>query len=131
MLLGIDGCPAGWYVVRTASSGPITCKVYSRFSDILSETPPGSAIAVDIPIGLTEAGSRQCDRLARKALAPTRSCSVFPAPIRAALNAASHAEASAMCRSIDGKGLSIQSYGITRTSSLPRGGAAWVMRRRA
>ena len=114
MFLGVDGCPAGWYAVRTASSGPITSKVYSRFSDILSETPPGSVIAVDIPIGLTETGSRRCDDLARKALAPTRSSSVFPAPLRAILDAASHAEASAIRRDIDGKGMSIQSFAITR-----------------
>lgn len=111
--LGIDGCPAGWYVVRTESNGPISSQVYSRFSDILAETPPGSVIAVDIPIGLTEAGSRPCDELARKALAPKRSSSVFPAPLRAVLDAASHAEASAIRRGMDGKGMSIQAFGIT------------------
>ena len=114
MILGIDGCPAGWYVVQTASSDPITGKVYPRFSDILSETPLASVIAIDIPIGLNEAGSRQCDELARKALAPKRSSSVFPAPLRPVLRAASHAEASAISRDIDGKGMSIQSFGITR-----------------
>ena len=114
MILGIDGCPAGWYAVRTTSGGAITGTVYSRFSDILSVTPPGSVIAVDIPIGLNDAGSRQCDELARKALAPKRSSSVFPAPLRSVLDAASHAEASAISRDIDGKGMSIQSFGITR-----------------
>ena len=53
-------------------------------------------------------------RLGAQALAPKRSSSVFPAPLRAILDAASHAEASAIRRGIDGKGMSIQSFAITR-----------------
>ena len=113
MLLGIDGCPAGWYVTRT-TGGSITGTVYQRFSEILSETPAASVIAVDIPIGLTTEGSRQCDVLARRALTPRRSASVFPAPLRSVLNAASHPEASAIRRAVEGKGMSLQSFGITR-----------------
>ena len=114
MFLGIDGCPAGWYVVRTGMSGPISGKVYARFADVLSDTTPSSIIAVDIPIGLMESGNRRCDELARKALAPRRSSSVFPAPLRPVLNATTHPEASAIRRGIDGKGMSIQSFAITR-----------------
>lgn len=114
LYLGIDGCPAGWYVVRTELGGSITSKVYTRFADILAEAPWASVIAVDIPIGLTAFGNRRCDELARKTLAPKRGSSVFPAPLRPVLEAVSHPEASAIRRSIDGKGMSIQSFAITR-----------------
>lgn len=115
MYLGIDGCPAGWYAVRTAASnGHITGKVYACFSDVLTDTLPSSILAVDIPIGLRSAGSRPCDELARKTLAPRRSASVFPAPLRPVLDAASHQVASAIRRGIDGKGMSIQSFAIMR-----------------
>ena len=115
MFLGIDGCPAGWYVVRSETTrGPISGKIYARFVDILADARRSAVIAVDIPIGLRSAGSRQCDALARRALAPKRSSSVFPAPLRPVLVATSHVEASAIRRSIDGKGMSIQSFAITR-----------------
>lgn len=114
MVLGIDGCPAGWYVTRAEANGSISSQMYPHFSDILADTPPESIIAVDIPIGLNEAGSRRCDELARKALAPKRSSSVFPAPLRSVLNVATHAEASAIHRNTDGKGMSIQSFNILR-----------------
>ena len=112
--LGIDGCPAGWYVVRAGTGGSITSKVYARFADVLADAPSASVIAVDIPIGLTDVGSRRCDDLARRTLAPKRSSSVFSAPLRPVLTAASHQEASTLRRSIDGKGMSIQSFAITR-----------------
>ena len=115
MFLGIDGCPAGWYAVRTAAAnGHITGKVHARFSDVLADALPTAVIAVDIPIGLRSAGNRPCDDLARKALAPRRSSSVFPAPLRPVLGAASHRDASAIRRGIDGKGMSIQSFAIMR-----------------
>lgn len=112
MILGIDGCPAGWYVTRS-SDGAITGTVYARFADILAATPPASIIAVDIPVGLTAQGSRQCDILARRELGPKRGASVFPAPLRSVLRAVSHPEASAIRRAIEGKGMSLQSFGIT------------------
>ena len=112
MFLGVDGCPAGWYVTRT-TGGPITGTVYAQFADILAASPPASIIAVDIPVGLTDQGSRQCDILARRALGPKRGASVFPAPLRCVLGAVSHPEASALRRAVEGKGMSLQSFGIT------------------
>lgn len=113
--IGVDGCPGGWYAVSTSAAGAsVTASVYARFSDLLARVPASSIIAVDIPIGLLDTGSRRCDDLTRRALAPRRRASVFPAPLRAVLGALSHAEASAMRRAIDGKGMSIQSYGIMR-----------------
>ncbi len=70
-----------------------------------------AAAAIDIPIGLAADGSRACDRSARRLLGPRRS-SVFPAPVRAVLGAASYEEACAVSRQVCGKGLSKQLYNI-------------------
>ena len=68
-------------------------------------------MAVDAPIGLVERGARACDVAARAVLGPRRS-SVFPAPLRPLLGAASYAEASRLRRAIEGKGLSRQTWAI-------------------
>ena len=51
-----------------------------------------SLIVIDVPIGLLHAGERECDRAARKLIGKRRS-SVFPAPIRAMLDAETYEEA--------------------------------------
>ncbi len=69
-------------------------------------------IAVDVPIGLTENGPRQCDCEARKLLSAPRASSVFPAPIRSVLTAGTRERASLAQRKIDGRGISAQGWGI-------------------
>ena len=73
--------------------------------------PRLSAAAVDIPVGLVERGARECDAEARRLLGPRRS-SVFDAPIRATLAAASHDDASRLRFSVEGKRMSIQAWNI-------------------
>lgn len=114
MFLGIDGCPGGWYAVSASEAGGhIRGVIYPRFSDVLQQASPAAVIAVDIPIGLQATGNRTCDGLARAVLSPKRSASVFSAPLRPVLSAPSHKEASALRRTIEGKGMSIQSFAIT------------------
>lgn len=113
-IVGIDGCPGGWYVLQgDADCVNITPGVHASFADTLAVLPTECVIAVDIPIGLRAAGSRECDSEARRFLGPKRGSSVFPAPLRAVLEASSHADASAIRRQIEGKGMSIQSFAIT------------------
>ena len=69
-------------------------------------------LAVDIPIGLLDLGSRECDLVARKHLGPIRGRSVFPAPIRPMLGASSHQDACAIGRTIEGRGLTLQAWNI-------------------
>lgn len=115
VLLGVDGCPGGWFAVRGATDGqPETGTVYRTFAELLAAAPSGAIVAVDIPIGLRDAGARLCDVEARRMLAPGRSSSVFPAPLRSTLAAETHSEASALRRAAEGKGMSIQSFAITR-----------------
>ena len=108
-LAGVDGCRAGWYVV-VERDGAFDGHVATTFADVLALDV--DLVAVDIPIGLVDAGARACDLAARQALAPRRGSSVFPAPIRAALAGTTQAEASALHRAADGRGLSAQAFGI-------------------
>lgn len=68
-------------------------------------------VLVDIPIGLCD-GPRACDVEARVLLGAARS-RVFPAPCRAAAEAASYPEANRISKQITGKGLSKQAWNIT------------------
>jgi predicted RNase H-like nuclease len=101
---GVDGCIAGWVVVTALveagerlSLGEVF--VVADFEARLAATGDCAAVAVDVPIGLSDDGQRLADFAARRLIGPRRS-SVFPPPARplvdmaddyAALNAASKA----------------------------------------
>lgn len=75
-------------------------------------------LAVHLPIGLldhAQPGGRQCDRAARKVLGSGRRSSIFSAPSRDVLDAATHAEANARSKagSSSGIGVSLQTFNIT------------------
>ena len=112
---GVDGCRGGWIAIgKDVASGEISSAVYASSEQLIYASPNPKVLALDIPIGLTDSGPRQCDILARKMLGPPRGSSVFPAPIRPALAAADQKEASSISRSIDGKGVSAQAFAIYR-----------------
>jgi len=111
-LVGVDGCKEGWVCVFVLPDAtPAVCILPTALS-VLARFPSPAIIAVDIPIGLTDAGRRTCDIEARKRLRAPRASSVFPAPARAVLNCASHHEASELHRTIDGSGFGAQAWGI-------------------
>src|SRR5450759_4241933 len=93
IIAGVDGCAAGWIVVqRDTESG--------RSSWCLASAGLASGVrrlsSVFIPIGLLDAalpGGRACDMAARKLLGPKRGSSVFPPPVRAALDCRTYPEA--------------------------------------
>lgn len=112
--LGVDGCSRGWIAARRGDAvGHLQVLRRDALKDLLGLTPAPLIIAVDVPIGLLPCGSRACDNEARRLLGPRRS-SVFPAPLRPTLASLSHSEASTIRRSIEGKGISIQAFGILR-----------------
>jgi predicted RNase H-like nuclease len=78
-LLGVDGCRAGW--VAASDRG---ARLYPTFAEIVAER--FELVLIDVPIGLLEAGPRNCDLQARSLLGARRS-SVFPAPGRRLLRA--------------------------------------------
>lgn len=90
-------------------------EVAASFAALMDCLPRPAVVGVDMPIGLLDAaapGGRACDRLARAALGWPRAASVFSPPVRAALGAASYAEAlrSNRCSSSAGLGISRQVY---------------------
>lgn len=107
LIAGVDGCPAGW-AVAIDDGGRLEFEVLPTVADVLARVP--GVIGIDIPIGLPDAGPRAADRLARQASG--RPSSVFPTPVRGVLGLATHAEASARHRAIDGRGLTVQAFGI-------------------
>nr|WP_300046228.1 DUF429 domain-containing protein [uncultured Nocardioides sp.] len=96
-VLGVDACPAGWVGVvidpqRRASV--FVAPDITGLVDLVRERHDVSVVAVDIPIGLPDAGGRQADAEARRALVGKAS-SVFSTPVRAAVEAATYEEARA------------------------------------
>ena len=116
LVAGADGCRGGWVVVTAELSGStpglIEATVAPRFSDLLALTSHCAAIAVDIPIGLSDSAPRGADAAARRLLGSPRSSSVFPAPPRAVLACSGYAAACDASFEARGKRLSRQSFGI-------------------
>ena len=108
--LGVDACKKGWIGLSSDLRGyfgpTIGAVVQAAEGDGALDV-----VAIDIPIGLPTSGPRQADVLART-LVGRRSSSVFSTPVRAALAAATHAEATAISVVATGKGVSQQSYAL-------------------
>ena len=111
---GVDGTPEGWVVV-TPEAGHLTIRKLKTLSELFADGMIFDVVAVDVPIGLLDAyviGGRACDRAARKFLTATRGSSVFPAPVRSVLFAASYPDACDRSRTSApaGKKISKQTY---------------------
>ena len=109
-VLGVDACKKGWVGVTNDPRGYFGSNITELIEAALQDGAL-DVVAIDIPIGLPTTGPRQADVLARK-LIGKRGSSVFPTPIRAALAAASHAEATVVSVQSTGKGLSQQAYAL-------------------
>jgi len=110
MVYGIDGCKGGWIAVgRNTASEKISIHLLTSIDDI--QELNAEVVAIDIPIGLPDAGPRPCDVLARQRLGKRRS-SVFPAPLRGLLSAQTYQEACEIRQAVDGRKISLQTYNI-------------------
>ena len=113
LVRGVDGCREGWISVTSdLSSGQYSWSLASSLRELADAEPRSEVIAVDVPIGLPDSGSRECDIAARRLLGPGRASSVFPAPIQRVLDSKTHAEASAVREAAEGKRISIQAWAI-------------------
>jgi len=83
--------PRGWVVVTATLDRARSARVerVERLDAVLARLDSGDlgAAGIDIPIGLPESEPRWCDVEARSMIGPRRS-SVFPAPLRGLLGAA-------------------------------------------
>lgn len=106
-VLGVDGCKGGWAVVALLDGAYAHAFLSPRFADVVRDE--AAVIAVDIPIGIPEAEGRRADSAARHFVAP-RGSSVFPTPVRSALEATTYDGARAASLASIGKSLSKQAY---------------------
>ncbi|MFN2382394.1 MAG: DUF429 domain-containing protein [Guyparkeria sp.] len=119
-VVGVDGCPGGWVAVAEpvgpppcgeARSQRVSAVVARSLDNLLARFEAIDLVGIDMPIGLSQSASRDCDRAARGRLG-ARGSSVFPAPLRPALSAVTHSEASALSRQAGGQGVSAQAWNI-------------------
>ena len=111
---GVDGCSAGWFrACRRLDGRGLDFRVVGSAAELLSVEPVPDVVAIDVPIGLPERGPRACDREARGLLGARRS-SVFPAPVRAAIGATTHEEASARSAAASGRRVAAPTFHILR-----------------
>ena len=113
LVTGVDGCKSGWLAITLdPKSWVITHAIHPDGVTLFNANCESRVIAIDIPIGLTERGARECDQAARSLLGRPRSSSVFPAPIRPALAAQNREEADRITRDVDGRGVGAQAWNI-------------------
>jgi predicted RNase H-like nuclease len=116
MVVGVDGCRAGW--VAVAIDKEKDSWQVNVFPDIFSLWHKygfvGLIILVDIPIGLKDEGDneRLCDITARKLLGYRRAASVFPVPCRPAVYAETYIQATRINYQLTHRRLSVQTWNI-------------------
>jgi predicted RNase H-like nuclease len=112
-VLGVDACKGGWAGIALSGG-----RVESYFATVISDLAeqacgggPLDLVAVDMPVGLPDAGRRRADVLARGVAGP-RWASVFMTPVRPALEEESYAAALAVNVQLAGEGISRQAHGL-------------------
>jgi predicted RNase H-like nuclease/predicted enzyme related to lactoylglutathione lyase len=108
---GVDLARGGLAVVVLENDRVVEAFRCETFADAL--LVDAEVVAVDVPIGIPDAGPRAADVAARHFVG-ARSSSVFATPIRRALEAATYAEARGIAIELTGKSLSAQSYALGR-----------------
>ncbi len=112
-VLGIDGWRGRW--VGALLDGRSVRLLDLPDASAVLAVPDVAVVAIDMPIGLSDDGARACDDAARALLGRAGS-SVFPAPVRAVLDAVDYADARA--RSVEatgGRSLSAQAFQLVRS----------------
>jgi predicted RNase H-like nuclease len=109
---GLDAMRGAWMAVgQDTPSADLIWRRVASLAELLAGPARPALVTIDVPIGLPEEGARECDVEARRLLGPRRH-SVFPAPIRAMLSAATQGDASAIRARIEGKRVSSQTWSI-------------------
>jgi predicted RNase H-like nuclease len=120
-IAGADGCATGWVCIEQGENGVLRPRLYRTTRELFAYAATIDLLTIDIPIGLTNDGSRQVDILARRLLGP-RASSVFPAPVRAAFDGESYLDACTRSAAACEKRLSKQAFAILpKISEVDRG----------
>ncbi|MDQ3657703.1 MAG: DUF429 domain-containing protein [Chloroflexota bacterium] len=111
-VVGVDGCKGGWVaMVWDVGREAIEPEIHTTLAGLIESHADAGAIGIDIPIGLSSTGTRQCDIEARLRLRDRRS-SVFPPPVYEILDAHTHVDAVVRSTALIGWGVSIQAFSI-------------------
>jgi predicted RNase H-like nuclease len=114
-VLGVDGCPGGWAVAEldVELGHVVAIRRDASIDAVIGAVARGdvAVAAIDMPIGLPDAGARSCDREARRLLGQ-RGSSVFPAPMRVTLDADDYVHACDLSVAAAGKKLSKQAWNL-------------------
>jgi predicted RNase H-like nuclease len=114
VVVGVDGCKAGW-IAAVLDGDAVTAYFVEHIDQLLaaiSEKGVPDVVAIDMPIGLPDSSTRQCDEQARRLL-KGRASSVFTAPTRGAIESIDYATALVANRALTGNGFSKQAYQLT------------------
>lgn len=114
LVAGVDGARGGWIVAELDVGNPaVDLRFVDTIAPVVDELRAGrfSAIAIDMPIGLSEDGHRPVDQDARARLGARRA-TFFPTPIRSVLKDDTWEDANARSRALSGKGLSKQAWNL-------------------
>ncbi|CAM3591621.1 DUF429 domain-containing protein [Nocardioides zeicaulis] len=115
-VLGVDACRGGWVGVVVdpdRRTSVLTAATITSLVALARESHDVAVVAIDIPIGLPDAGGRRADAEARRALVG-KSSSLFSTPVRAALEAPTYeAGRAANLAATDGRtSVSAQAYAL-------------------
>lgn len=113
-IIGIDGYPGGWVAARVDRSTSDVQWSVCEVAEIAMLLDPACTVGIDMPIGLAEAGWRDCDLLAKTELGRAAS-RVFLTPPRSVLQlglAAPNARVQEESRRLTGQGTSRQAMGL-------------------
>jgi predicted RNase H-like nuclease len=110
-VIGVDGWKRRWIAAVCDGDDLSQVLACDTLAELAAGHPDAAAIVVDVPIGLPVRGRRTADVEARRFVG-RRSSSVFAAPPRTVLEAATYREALDLCRSRYGFGISAQAYAL-------------------
>ncbi len=112
--IGIDGCRGGWLCSILKETGKLEIKLLRFLKDGIELLINSRVVSIDMPMGLVskEGEKRICDNLIRKELGHPFSSTVFNVPCRQAVYAENYGEANRLNKTIQGKGLSVQTWNI-------------------
>lgn len=112
---GVDGCQNGWVAVWL-SGGEGSIVRAQTLPGLMDRLDSADTILIDMPIGLpknSEEAAHRPEKLARTFI-PKKGASIFNVPSEQAAYCRSYTEANKMNRYVLGKGLSKQSYYISK-----------------
>lgn len=112
--VGVDGWKGKWVAVQLRDGAFFSVRVHQSLAAIADDPEP-QVIAVDVPIGLEDAGSRAADAAARQLIGP-RSSSVFNSPPAFALDLrwADYGATNAESKRRYGSGISAQGFALLK-----------------